>query len=758
MNAVVAQPAAVPRQFAARSALRRNAGKAASAAPARARRSVAVRAAGNNEDKTVAIASIAAFLAAAPLAAVADDFAPPAQEAPASALAQFQAQTQSALGGDSLTAPDTKVADPNALPEGNTWRYSEFIRAVMGGKVERVRFAKDGASLQLTAVDGRRAQVTLPNDPELVDILAKNGVDISVSEGDQQGNYASLFGNLLFPLLAFGGLFFLFRRAQGGEGGGGFGGMGGGGPMDFGKSKSKFQEIPETGVTFVDVAGVDGAKLELQEVVDFLKNPDKYTQLGAKIPKGCLLVGPPGTGKTLLAKAVAGEAGVPFFSCAASEFVELFVGVGASRVRDLFEKAKSKAPCIVFIDEIDAVGRQRGSGMGGGNDEREQTINQLLTEMDGFEGNTGVIVLAATNRPDVLDSALLRPGRFDRQVTVDLPDVAGRIRILKVHARGKTIGKDVDFDKVARRTPGFSGAALQNLLNEAAILAARRDLTEISKEEIADALERIVAGAAKEGAVMSEKKKRLVAYHEAGHAIVGALMPEYDPVTKISIVPRGAAGGLTFFAPSEERLESGLYSRTYLENQMAVAMGGRVAEELIFGESEVTTGASSDLRQATRLAREMITKYGFSERLGLASTEYSDYGLSHETRLVIEDEVKRLLEEANQRARRLLKKHEKDLHMLAKQLLDKETLTGAELRRLVKVPAKSGDASFIEEGFGSSAVSKEANGGEKAETSGAGSDGPSPAEAAKAAAAAAKAAAAAAKAAAGRAAAGAGAA
>ena len=695
MNAVVAQPAAVPRQFAARSALRRNAGKAASAAPARARRSVAVRAAGNNEDKTVAIASIAAFLAAAPLAAVADDFAPPAQEAPASALAQFQAQTQSALGGDSLTAPDTKVADPNALPEGNTWRYSEFIRAVMGGKVERVRFAKDGASLQLTAVDGRRAQVTLPNDPELVDILAKNGVDISVSEGDQQGNYASLFGNLLFPLLAFGGLFFLFRRAQGGEGGGGFGGMGGGGPMDFGKSKSKFQEIPETGVTFVDVAGVDGAKLELQEVVDFLKNPDKYTQLGAKIPKGCLLVGPPGTGKTLLSKAVAGEAGVPFFSCAASEFVELFVGVGASRVRDLFEKAKSKAPCIVFIDEIDAVGRQRGAGMGGGNDEREQTINQLLTEMDGFEGNTGVIVLAATNRPDVLDSALLRPGRFDRQVTVDLPDVAGRVRILKVHARGKTIGKDVDYDKVARRTPGFSGAALQNLLNEAAILAARRDLKEISKEEIADALERIVAGAAKEGAVMSEQKKKLVAYHEAGHAIVGALMPEYDPVTKISIVPRGAAGGLTFFAPSEERLESGLYSRSYLENQMAVAMGGRVAEELIFGAENVTTGASGDFQQVSNTARMMVEQMGFSEKIGQIALKTgggqsflgndagraADY--SQTTANLVDAEVKDLVEKAYRRAKDLVEENIDCLHAVADVLLDKENIDGDEFEKIM---------------------------------------------------------------------------
>jgi len=422
------------------------------------------------------------------------------------------------------------------LPEGNQWRYSEFIKAVQKGKVERVRFSKDGAQLQLTAVDGRRAVVTLPNDPELVDILAKNGVDISVSEGDQQGSAVSVLGNLLFPLLAFGGLFLLFRRAQGGQGGagggGGFGGGGQGGPMDFGKSKSKFQEVPETGVLFEDVAGVDGAKLELQEVVDFLKNPDKYTKLGAKIPSGCLLVGPPGTGKTLIAKAVAGEAGVPFFSCAASEFVELFVGVGASRVRDLFEKAKAKAPCIVFIDEIDAVGRQRGAGMGGGNDEREQTINQLLTEMDGFEGNTGVIVLAATNRPDVLDQALLRPGRFDRQVTVDPPDVQGRIKILAVHSRGKTLGSDVDFEKVARRTPGFSGADLENLMNEAAIMAARRDLKEISKEEIADALERIIAGPEKKGAVMTEAKRKLVAYHEAGHALVGALMPEYDPVPR----------------------------------------------------------------------------------------------------------------------------------------------------------------------------------------------------------------------------------
>lgn len=619
------------------------------------------------------------------------------------AAEQQQSAEQTTEAFPSLSAPSTTVAsttDASGLPEGATWRYSEFIKAVLGGKVERVRFAKDGSSLQLTGVNGNRATVVLPNDPELVDILAKNGVDISVSEGEQQGNAASLLGNVLFPVIAFAGLFFLFRRAQDGSGSGGgmpggMGGMGGGGPMDFGKSKSKFQEVPETGVTFVDVAGVEGAKLELQEVVDFLKNPDKYTALGAKIPKGCLLVGPPGTGKTLIAKAVAGEAGVPFFSCAASEFVELFVGVGASRVRDLFEKAKAKAPCIIFIDEIDAVGRQRGSGMGGGNDEREQTINQLLTEMDGFEGNTGVIVLAATNRPDVLDSALLRPGRFDRQVTVDRPDVAGRIRILKVHARGKTLAKDVDFDKIARRTPGFTGADLENLMNESAILAARRELTEISKEEIADALERIIAGAAREGAVMSEKKKKLVAYHEAGHALVGALMPDYDAVTKISIVPRGNAGGLTFFAPSEERLESGLYSRTYLENQMAVAMGGRVAEELIFGAEDVTTGASGDFQQVTRTARMMIEQMGFSKRIGQIAIKSgggnsflgNDMGraadYSAATAAIVDEEVKILVTAAYRRAKDLVQLNMDVLHAVADVLMEKENIDGDEFERIM---------------------------------------------------------------------------
>ncbi|KAL9225725.1 hypothetical protein vseg_001616 [Gypsophila vaccaria] len=587
-----------------------------------------------------------------------------------------------------LNAPTT--ADP-AIPDGTQWRYSEFLNAVKKGKVERVRFTKDGSMLQLTAVDGRRASVVVPNDPDLIDILAMNGVDISVSEGEGGNGVLGFIGNLIFPVLAFAGLFLLFQRSQGGPGGGP-GGLGG--PMDFGRSKSKFQEVPETGVTFGDVAGADQAKLELQEVVDFLKNPDKYTALGAKIPKGCLLVGPPGTGKTLLARAVAGEAGVPFFSCAASEFVELFVGVGASRVRDLFEKAKSKAPCIVFIDEIDAVGRQRGAGLGGGNDEREQTINQLLTEMDGFSGNSGVIVLAATNRPDVLDSALLRPGRFDRQVTVDRPDVAGRVKILQVHSRGKALAKDVDFDKIARRTPGFTGADLQNLMNEAAILAARRELKEISKDEIADALERIIAGPEKKNAVVSEEKKKLVAYHEAGHALVGALMPEYDPVAKISVIPRGQAGGLTFFAPSEERLESGLYSRSYLENQMAVALGGRVAEEVIFGEDNVTTGASNDFMQVTRVARQMVERLGFSKKIGQIAigggggnpflgqqmSSQKDYSMA--TADVVDAEVRELVETAYKRAKEIVTTHIDILHKLAQLLIEKETVDGEEFMSL----------------------------------------------------------------------------
>jgi len=421
-----------------------------------------------------------------------------------------------------------------------SWRYSQFIQEVQKGRVDKVSISADRSTALATARDGSKKIVTLVNDPDLINTLTAKNVDITVLPQTDDGFWYKAASSLFFPVLLLVGLFFLLRRAQSGPGSQ---------AMNFGKSKARVQMEPQTQVTFGDVAGIDQAKLELNEVVDFLKNADRFTAVGAKIPKGVLLVGPPGTGKTLLARAVAGEAGVPFFSISGSEFVEMFVGVGASRVRDLFEQAKANAPCIVFIDEIDAVGRQRGAGLGGGNDEREQTLNQLLTEMDGFEGNTGIIIIAATNRPDVLDAALLRPGRFDRQVVVDRPDYAGRVEILKVHARGKTLAKDVDLERIARRTPGFTGADLSNLLNEAAILAARRNLTEISMDEINDAIDRVLAGPEKKDRVMSEKRKTLVAYHEAGHALVGALMPDYDPVQKISIIPRGRAGGLTGLLP-----------------------------------------------------------------------------------------------------------------------------------------------------------------------------------------------------------------
>ena len=397
----------------------------------------------------------------------------------------------------------------------------------------------------------------------------------------------------------------------------------------------------------------------------------------------------------MLAKAVAGEAGVPFFSISGSEFVEMFVGVGASRVRDLFEQAKKNAPCIVFIDEIDAVGRQRGAGLGGGNDEREQTLNQLLTEMDGFEGNSGIIIVAATNRPDVLDSALMRPGRFDRQVTVDRPDYSGRLQILNVHAKSKTLSKAVDLDQVARRTPGFTGADLANLLNEAAILAARRELTEVSNDEVSDAIERIMVGPEKKDSVISEKRKKLVAYHEAGHAVVGAVMPDYDPVQKISIIPRGGAGGLTFFTPSEERMESGLYSRSYLQNQMAVALGGRVAEEIIYGEDEVTTGASNDLKQVASVARQMITKFGMSDKLGPVALGRSQGGMflgrdisaerdfSEDTAATIDSEVSVLVEIAYERAKKALNDNRQVLEELTAMLMETETVDSLEFQDLL---------------------------------------------------------------------------
>lgn len=553
-----------------------------------------------------------------------------------------------------------------------TWRYSRFIQEVQQGRVEKVSLSADRSTALVTPkYDPAKRIVTLVNDPDLINTLTSKGVDISVLPQTDEGFWFKALSSLFFPVLLLVGLFFLLRRAQSGPGSQ---------AMNFGKSKARVQMEPQTQVTFGDVAGIDQAKLELNEVVDFLKNADRFTAVGAKIPKGVLLVGPPGTGKTLLARAVAGEAGVPFFSISGSEFVEMFVGVGASRVRDLFEQAKTNAPCIVFIDEIDAVGRQRGAGLGGGNDEREQTLNQLLTEMDGFEGNTGIIIIAATNRPDVLDAALLRPGRFDRQVVVDRPDYAGRSEILKVHARGKTLAKDVDLDKIARRTPGFTGADLSNLLNEAAILAARRNLTEISMDEINDAIDRVLAGPEKKDRVMSEKRKTLVAYHEAGHALVGALMPDYDPVQKISIIPRGRAGGLTWFTPSEDRMDTGLYSRAYLENQMAVALGGRIAEELIFGEEEVTTGASNDLQQVARVARQMITRFGMSDRLGpvalgrqqgnmfLGRDIMSERDFSEETAAAIDEEVRKLVDVAYTRAKEVLVGNRHILDQIANRL------------------------------------------------------------------------------------------
>ena len=584
-----------------------------------------------------------------------------------------------ALGTAFLERPD-----PAGAPR--TIRYSDFVEAVQSNEISRVLISPDRGTAQVVENDGQRAVVNLAPDKDLLKILTDHNVDIAVQPNREPAAWQQAVGSLLFPLILLGGLFFLLRRAQGG---------GGNPAMNFGKSKARVQMEPQTQVTFGDVAGIEGAKLELTEVVDFLKNPDRFTAVGAKIPKGVLLVGPPGTGKTLLAKAVAGEAGVPFFSISGSEFVEMFVGVGASRVRDLFEQAKKSAPCIVFIDEIDAVGRQRGAGLGGGNDEREQTLNQLLTEMDGFEGNTGIIIVAATNRPDVLDSALMRPGRFDRQVVVDRPDYQGRLQILKVHARGKTLAADVDLDKVARRTPGFTGADLANLLNEAAILAARRQLTEIAMDEVNDAIERVMAGPEKKDRVMSEKRKRLVAYHESGHALVGALMPDYDPVQKISIIPRGQAGGLTFFTPSEERMESGLYSRSYLQNQMAVALGGRVAEEIVYGEDEVTTGASNDLQQVARVARQMVTRFGMSDRLGPVALGRSQGGMflgrdiaaerdfSEDTAAAIDEEVSQLVEEAYRRATEVLVANRPVLDELAEILVEKETVDAEELQELL---------------------------------------------------------------------------
>merc|ERR1712127_525236 len=593
------------------------------------------------------------------------------------------------------TTVNNKV-ELNSNVSSSRMTYGRFLEYLEMGWVKQVDLYDNSrnAIVQASSPElGNRPQTIRVEIPvgasQLIQKLKEYNIDFDAHPAEQKNLFVTIASNLLLPLIFIAGLVYFFQNSEN------FGGGSGQSPMSLGKSTARFERRPDTGVNFHGIAGIDEAKAEFEEIVSFLKQPDKYTIVGAKIPKGILLVGPPGTGKTLLAKAIANESDVPFFSVAGSEFVEMFIGIGAARVRDLFQKAAENAPCIVFIDEIDAVGLQRGAGMGGGNDEREQTINQLLTEMDGFEGNSGVIVLAATNRPDVLDSALLRPGRFDRQVTVDRPDVQGRVQILKVHSRGKVLAKDVDFDKVARRTPGFTGADLQNLMNEAAIFAARRGLTEISKEEIADALERIIAGPEKKDAVMSEKKKKLVAYHEAGHALVGALMPEYDPVTKISIVPRGAAGGLTFFAPSEERLESGLYSKSYLENQMCVALGGRIAEELIFGAEDVTTGASNDFQQVSRVARMMIETMGFSKKIGQIALKTgggqsflggemgrsADYGPA--TADLVDSEVKELVTKAYRRAKDLVSINIDVLHKVADVLMEKENIDGDEFQTIM---------------------------------------------------------------------------
>ena len=536
-------------------------------------------------------------------------------------------------------------------------------------------------------------------------------VDVTVLPASEASGLGELAQSLVLPAVLFAGLFFLSRNA----GGGGMPGGGPGNPMGFGKSKAEIQMVPDTGVTFEDVAGCDGAKLELAEVVDFLKQPEVYSANGCRIPRGVILDGPPGTGKTLLAKAVAGEAGVPFISISGSEFVEMFVGVGASRVRDIFGQAKKNSPCIIFIDEIDAVGRQRGAGFAGGNDEREQTINQILVEMDGFDGNPGIITIAATNRADVLDQALLRPGRFDRKITVDLPDFKGRERILGVHARGKPLEPDVDLEAIARRTPGFSGAQLENLMNEGAISAARAAKSTIGWEQIDAAVDRIMVGLEKKGgtATLAARQNELVAYHEAGHAVVGALIPDYDQVQKISIIPRSnGAGGLTFFAPQEARLESGMYSRQYLESQLAVALGGRLAEEIIYGEDGVTTGASNDFQQVANIAKRMVKEWGMSPEVGLIALETPQSGGpfmgrsmgQQQTRWgskimgTVDIEVERLVNNSYLKAKQIIEDNRDLLDLLAKTLVDQEVVSSEEFQMMiVQCGSKTADFKIIGE-------------------------------------------------------------
>ncbi len=556
--------------------------------------------------------------------------------------------------------------------------YSEFIREVNSGRVESVEFS--GINLTGVRSDNSRFRTTLPSigDDRLLDDLLENGVEVVGREPERQSIWAQLLV-AGFPVLIIIALFFFFMRQMQG------GGVGGkGGPMSFGKSKAKLLGEDQIKVTFADVAGVDEAKEDVKELVDFLREPDKFQRLGGRIPRGVLMVGQPGTGKTLLAKAIAGEAKVPFFSISGSDFVEMFVGVGASRVRDMFDQAKKQSPCIIFIDEIDAVGRHRGAGLGGGHDEREQTLNQLLVEMDGFEGNDGIIVMAATNRPDVLDPALLRPGRFDRQVVVGLPDIRGREQILKVHMRNVPIDERVEASVIARGTPGFSGADLANLVNEAALFAARADRRLVTMEEFEKAKDKIMMGAERKSMVMSEKERINTAYHEAGHAIVGRLMPEHDPVYKVSIIPRGRALGVTMFLPEEDRYS---ISRRAILSQICSLYGGRIAEEMTLGKEGVTTGASNDIQRATEMARNMVTKWGLTEELGplLYSEDEGEVFLgrsaahqaktvSVDTAIAIDREVRRIVDECYARAKEILEGNRDILELMKDALMEYETI------------------------------------------------------------------------------------
>ncbi len=560
----------------------------------------------------------------------------------------------------------------------NAKSYSEFVAAVESGTVSQATL--DGEQVRYRGTDGQDYVTILPWDAKVTDLLLEQNVPVAAKAQEQSGLQTFLVGLLPFVLLIGVWVYFMNRMQGGGKGG----------AMGFGKSKAKLLTEKHGRVTFDDVAGIDEAKEELEEIVEFLRNPQKFSRLGGKIPKGALLVGPPGTGKTLLARAIAGEAGVPFFTISGSDFVEMFVGVGASRVRDMFEQGKKNAPCIIFIDEIDAVGRSRGAGHGGGNDEREQTLNQLLVEMDGFDANEGVIIVAATNRPDVLDPALLRPGRFDRQIQVPNPDIKGREKILAVHARKVPLGPDVDLRIIARGTPGFSGADLANLVNESALMAARIGRRFVTMHDFESAKDKVMMGAERRSMVMTDDEKKLTAYHEAGHAIVGLNVPDHDPIHKATIIPRGRALGLVLSLPERDQLS--VSYRKY-KSKIAMAMGGKVAEELTFGHEHVTSGATSDIQQVTRIARAMVTQFGFSEKIGhidYANEQQSHLGSysggtnhSAETQKLIDEEVRRFIDEGYETAKRVLTEKAEDLERLAQGLLEYETLTGNEITKVI---------------------------------------------------------------------------